>query len=55
MICCIYQLSIENNYFIPYEVKFIKMYIKDREKSRRTSHQELEVKVFTKRAMNKLK
>ncbi len=38
------SLSIENNSFIPYEVNFIKMYVKDREKSRRTSYQELEVK-----------
>jgi conjugative transposon TraN protein len=38
------SLSIENNSFIPYEVNFIKMYVKDREKVRRTSYQELEVK-----------
>jgi conjugative transposon TraN protein len=38
------SLSIENNSFIPYEVNFIKMYVKDREKSRRTSYQELEIK-----------
>ena len=38
------SLSIENNSFIPYEVNFIKMYIKDRERVRRTSYQELEIK-----------
>ncbi len=38
------SISIENNSFIPYEVNFIKMYVKDREKVRRTSYQELEVK-----------
>jgi conjugative transposon TraN protein len=38
------SISIENNSFIPYEVNFIKMYVKDREKARRTSYQELEVK-----------
>jgi conjugative transposon TraN protein len=38
------SLSIENNSFIPYEVNFIKMYVRDREKVRRTSYQELEVK-----------
>ena len=38
------SLSIENNSFIPYEVNFIKMYIKDRERVRRTSYQELEMK-----------
>ena len=37
------SLSLENNSFIPYEVNFIKMYVKDREKVRRTSYQELEV------------
>ena len=38
------SLSIENNSFIPFEVNFIKMYIKDRERVRRTSYQELEIK-----------
>lgn len=38
------SLSIENNSFIPYEVNFIKMYVKDRDMARRTSYQELEVK-----------
>jgi conjugative transposon TraN protein len=38
------SLSIENNSFIPYEVNFIKMYIKDKNMARRTSYQELEVK-----------
>lgn len=38
------SLSIENNSFIPYEVNFIKIYIKDKNMARRTSYQELEVK-----------